>query len=52
MKSTTELLNAINPSSCVIEIARNLKSGARVEYDKMSKLLIDWATAVIGGYSE
>ena len=52
LKSTTELLNAINPSSCVIEIARNLKSGARVEYDKMSKLLIDWATAVIGGYSE
>lgn len=52
IKSKTELQNAINPPSAVLTTALNLKNGADVQFEEMSELLINWATAVIGGYNE
>ena len=52
IKSKTELQNAINPPSAVLTTALNLKNGADVKFEEMSELLINWATAVIGGYNE
>ncbi len=52
IKSKTELQNAINPPSAVLQTALNLKNGADVKFEEMSELLLNWAKAVIGGYSE
>ena len=52
IKSKTELQNAINPPSAVLQTALNLKNGADVKFEEMSELLLNWAKAVIGGYAE
>lgn len=52
IKSQTELQKAINPPSAVLDTALLLKGGACVQLEEMSELLLNWATAVIKGYSE
>ena len=52
IKSKTELQNAINPPSAVLQTALNLKNGADVKFEEMSELLLNLAKAVIGGYAE
>ena len=52
IKSKIELQKAINPPSAILETAQNLQNGAIVKFEEMSKLLLNWATAVINGYKE
>ncbi len=52
IKSKTELQSAIYPPSAVLDTAQKLKCGEKVQFDAMSELLLNWASAVIGGYSE
>ncbi len=52
IKSKAELQKAINPPSAVLDTALSLKSGANVQFEEMSELLLNWATAVINGYNE
>ncbi len=52
IKSQTELQKAINPPSAVLDTALLLKGGACVQLEEMSELLLNWATALIKGYSE
>jgi len=52
IKSKAELQNAINPPSAVLTTAQELKNGASVKFEKMSELLLNWATALIRGYNE
>lgn len=50
IKSKSELQNAINPPSAVLETAQALKSGKRVAFEQMSESLLNWAKAIIVGY--
>lgn len=52
IKSKAELQNAIEPPSSVLDTALALKNGATVQFEEMSELLLNWATAIIGGYKE
>ncbi len=52
IKSKAELQKAINPPSAVLDTALSLKSGSNVQFEEMSELLLNWATAVINGYNE
>ncbi|MDE6401850.1 MAG: nucleotidyltransferase domain-containing protein, partial [Clostridiales bacterium] len=52
IKSKAELQNVIEPPSTVLNTASALKNGAPVRFEDMSELLLNWATAVIGGYAE
>lgn len=52
IKSKTDLLNAINPPSAVLEAAQKLKNGAGVEFEQMSELLLNWSKTVIVEYAE
>lgn len=52
IKSKTELQSAVYPPSAVLDTAQKLKCGEKVQFDAMSELLLNWASAVIGGYSE
>lgn len=50
VKSKAELQNEINPPSVVLMTAQNLKNGAKVHFEEMSELLINWAKTVILNY--
>lgn len=52
IKSKAELQSAINPPSAVLTTAQELKNGARVKFDEMSELLLNWTKATIAGYKE
>lgn len=52
IKSNAELRSAVYPPSAVLDTAQKLKCGETVQFDAMSELLLNWASAVIGGYSE
>lgn len=52
IKSKTELQNAIEPPSAVLNTALELKNGAEVQLEEMSALLLNWTQAIIGGYRE
>lgn len=52
IKSKTQLQKAINPPSAVLTTAMQLKNGTSVKFEEMSKLLFNWASTVIRGYSE
>ena len=52
IKSKAELQKAINPPSAVLDTALSLKSGVNVQFEEMSELLLNWATAVLNGYNE
>lgn len=52
IKSHEDLRNSIDPPSAVLAAAHQLKCGGSVEFEKMSALLLNWAKAVILGYSE
>ncbi len=52
IKSKAELQNAINPPSAILTTALNLKNGADIQFEEMSELLLNWATALIRGYNE
>lgn len=51
VKSKAELQNEINPPSVVLMTAQNLKNGAKVRFEEMSELLINWAKTVILNYN-
>ena len=52
IKSKVELQSTIIPPSAVLTTAQELKNGASVKFEKMSELLLNWATALIRGYNE
>lgn len=52
IKSKADLQKAINPPSAMMATAMQLKKGASVKFEEMSKLLFNWASTVIRGYSE
>ncbi len=52
IKSKDDLRKAITPASAVLETAYKLKSGAPVDFEHMSELLLNWTKAIIGGYKE
>lgn len=52
IKSKTELQNAIEPPSAVLNTALELKNGAEVQLEEMSALLLNWTQAIIGGHRE
>lgn len=52
IKSKAELQKAIDSPSVVLTTALSLKNGAKVKFDEMSELLLNWTKAVIGGYNE
>lgn len=52
IKSKAEMQSTINPPSAVLTTAQELKNGANVKFEEMSELLLNWAKAVIGGYTE
>lgn len=52
IKSKAELRKEIDPPSAVLETEYRLKSGASVELEEMSELLLNWAKAAIMGYRE
>ena len=52
IKSKAELLNAIKPTSAVLETEHKLKSGAPVDFERRTELLLSWAKGVIYSYVE
>lgn len=52
IKSKAELRKAIDPPSAVLETENRLKSGAPVDFEKMSELLLNWTKTIIVGYKQ
>ncbi|MDE7382285.1 MAG: hypothetical protein K2M99_00150 [Treponemataceae bacterium] len=52
IKSRIELQKAINPPSAVLTTAQELKSGASIQFEEMSEILLHWAKTVIVKYKE
>lgn len=52
IKTNAGLQADIVPPSAVLATALSLKEGASVRFEEMTELLLNWASAVIGGYGE
>lgn len=52
IKSRIELQKAINPPSAVLTTAQELKSGASIQFEEMSEILLHWTKTVIVKYKE
>lgn len=52
IKLRIELQKAINPPSAVLTTAHELKSGASIQFEEMSEILLHWTKTVIVKYKE
>ena len=52
IKLRIELQKAINPPSAVLTTAQELKSGASIQFEEMSEILLHWTKTVIVKYKE